>query len=175
MYKESTECTRRVLSLPGEYRVYKESTEFTRRVPNVQGKHRKRSCVGPDLSPTQQFSRKGENSPPPHLLIPTHAPTTPLFPPPKLRSSPHPNRSSSSSALPLPSTLSTHPRPHPAHSALFPTQTIFFVFSISPTLPTNSPTSSTTPPTLSPTNEERSRAFLAMVIEWIDEKGICKQ
>ena len=29
--------------------------------------------------------------------------------------------------------------------------------------------------TLSPTNEERSRAFLAMGIEWIDEKGICKQ
>ena len=101
MYKESTECTRRVLSLPGEYRVYKESTEFTRRVPNVQGKHRKRSCVGPDLSPTQQFSRKGENSPPPHLLIPTHAPTTPLFPPPR------------NSALPLTQTDLPRPQPFP--------------------------------------------------------------
>ena len=147
--------------------MHKESTEFTRRVPNVQGEYRKRSCVGSDLSPTQQFSRKGENSPPPHLLIPTHALATPLFP--------RPNGSSSSSAFPLPSTLSTHPRPHPAHSALPPTPTIFFVFSPSPTLRTNSPTSSPTLPTLPPTNEERSRAFLAIAIERIDEKGICKQ
>ena len=116
--------------------MHKESTEFTRRVPNVQGKHRKRSCVGPDLSPTQQFFRKGENSPPPHLLIPTHAPATPLFPSPKR---------------------------------------LFLVLSISPTLRTNSPASSPTPPTLPPTNEERSRAFLVIAIERIDEKGICKQ
>ena len=163
-YKESSEYTRKVLSVQKEYRVYKESTEYTRRALSVQGKHRKKSCIGLDLSPTKQFPHKGKNSPPPHLLIPTHAPATPLFP--------HPNGSSSFSALPLPSTLSTHPRPPPAHSALSPTQTIFFVFSISPTLRTNSPASS---PNLPPTNEERSRAFLAMGIEWIDEKGICKQ
>ena len=118
--------------------MHKESTEFTRRVPNVQGKHRKRPCVGLDPSSTQQFPHKGENSPLPYLLIPHSAPETPLFP--------HPNGSSSSSAFPLPSTLSTHPRPHPAHSALSPTPTIFFVFSISPTLPTNSPASSPTHP-----------------------------
>ena|GEM_PF-1193976 len=112
-----------------------QRVEHTRR---VQGKHRKKSCIGLDLSPTKQFPHKGENSPPPHLLIPTHAPATPLFP--------RPNGSSSFSALPLPSTLSTHPRLPPAHSALFPTQTIFFVFSTSPTLRTNSPASSPTLP-----------------------------
>ena len=108
--------------------MYKESTEYTKRVANVQGKHRKKSCIGLNLSPTKLFPHKGENSLPPHLLIPTHAPATPLFP--------RPNRFSSSSALPLPSTLSTHPRPHPTHSALSPTQT----------LRTNSPASSPTLP-----------------------------
>ena len=129
---QRVEHTRRVQE---KHRMHKESTEFTRKVPNVQGKHRKRSCVGPDLSPTQQFPHKGENSPPPHLLIPTHAPATPLFPSPKriflvlsispthhsiyssttaprpLRSFPHPNGSSSSSALPLPSAQIARPRP----------------------------------------------------------------
>ena len=91
--------------------MYKESTEFTRRVPNVQGKHRKKSCIGLDLSPTKQFPHKGENSPPPYLLIHDRTPPTPLFSPPKR---------------------------------------IFLVLSISPTLRTNSPTSSTTPPHSSP-------------------------
>ena len=162
MHKESTEFTRRVPSLQGEYRMYKESTE-------------RDHASAPTLAPHSNFPAKVRTPLHPICSSPPTPPPLRSSPPPKLRSSPHPNRSSSSSALPPPSTLSTHPRPHPAHSALFPTQTIFFVFSISPTLPTNSPTSSTTPPTLSPTNEERSRAFLAMVIEWIDEKGICKQ
>ena len=149
--RQRVEHTRRVQAK------HKEGTECTKRVLNAQAKQRKRSCVGSDLSSTQQFPHKGENSPPPYLLIPTHAPATLLFPSPKrlflvlsisptrpLRSFPHPNGSSSSSALPLPSAQIARPRPPHTH-------------------------------TLSPTNEERSRAFLAMGIEWIDEKGICKQ
>ena len=89
--------------------MHKESTEFTRRVPSLQGEYRKRSCVGSDLSPTQQFSRKGENSPPPHLLIPTHAPTTPLFPPPETPLFPSPKQ--------IFLVLSPSPTLHPIYSS----------------------------------------------------------
>ena len=105
--------------------MYKESTE-------------RNHASASTLAPQSSFPTKART-----LLHPIcSSPPTPLPP----RSFPRPNGSSSFSALPLPSTLSTHPRPPPAHSALFPIQTISFVFSISPTLRTNSPASSSTHP-----------------------------
>ena len=141
MHKESTEFTRRVPSLQGEYRVYKESTEFTRRVPNVQGEYRmykesteRDHASAPTLAPHSNFPAKARTllhpicsslpTPSPlrsspaqtDLPRPQHFP----YPPPYLLIHDHtpptplfppPQRSSSSSAFPLPSIQIARPRP----------------------------------------------------------------